>query len=54
MIYSQILQIMRDVKYLDLIIHPKESVLVLTRFIEYLGFVLNSEDMTTSLSNVKK
>ena len=39
---------------LGFIIHPEESLFVPTRFIEYLGFVLNSQPMTISLSDVKK
>lgn len=45
---------MRNVKSLDLIIHSEKSILVPTRFIKYLGFVLDAADMKISLSNVKK
>ena len=39
---------------LGFIIHPEKSLFVPTRCIEYLGFVLNSQSMTISLSDVKK
>lgn len=65
MIYSYALQIMRKVKEilnaawnfsqpLNLIIHTEKFILVCARCIENLGSFLNSEDMTVSLSDVKK
>ena len=39
---------------LGFIVHPEKSLFVPTRCIEYLGFVLNSQSMTNSLSDVKK
>ena len=39
---------------LRFIIHPEKSLFFHTRCIEYLGFVLNSQSMTVSLSDVKK
>ena len=39
---------------LGLIIHPVKSLFVPSRYIEDLGFVLNPQSMTISLSDVKK
>ena len=43
-----------SLKSLGFIIHPKKSLFVPTRCIEYLGFVLNSQSMTIFLSDAKK
>ena len=39
---------------LGFIAHPEKSVFVPTKCIEYLGFIINSENMTISLSDIKK
>ena len=47
----------RCVEVLDslrFIVHPEKSVFVPTKCIEYLGFIINSENMTISLSDRKK
>ena len=47
----------RCVEVLDslrFIVHPEKSVSVPTKCIEYLGFIINSENMTISLSDRKK
>ena len=68
MIYSYVLQVMGNVSVINnisvvliefleslwFVIHPKNSIFVLTKCIEYLGFVLNSEDIKISLFDVKK
>lgn len=65
MIYSYALQIMRKVNEilnaawnfsqpLNLIIHTEKFILVCVKCIENLEGFLNSEDMTISLSDVKK
>ena len=39
---------------LGFIVHPEKSVFAPTKYMEYLGFIANSENMIRSLSDVKK
>ena len=38
----------------EFIVHPVKSVFAPTKCVKYLGFIMNSENMTISLSDVKK
>ena len=52
--YDNINKIIRLLDSLGFVVHPEKSIFEPTQIIEFLGFIINTIDMTVSLTNTKK